>query len=130
LKIKSPNPVNVAQEFYEIMVKKPLVKEDQDEQTNNLNSPTTSSEDNAATLSQENSVTPLTRTQRIKERSDLPVEDDNPQRLLEFYHVILFCYLCGVGNIEPIVYTIPNSLDITEWQGNMNLIGHDSINPF
>jgi hypothetical protein len=34
----------------------------------------------------------------------------------KFTHVLHFCYLCSARKIEPIIYTMPGSNDITDWQ--------------
>jgi hypothetical protein len=127
LKQKLHDAMNVAQAFYEIATKID-VQEDQDtqnDQIENLTSPANGSEGNSSEseasvqLSQENSITPITRTCRAEDIHKTPLEDDNSKWLSEFYHIFQFCYLCAVGKIEPIIYTVPNAWDITEWKSNI-----------
>jgi hypothetical protein len=120
--------MNVAQAIYEIAMKKLDIQEDQDtqnDQIENLTSPNNGSDGNSSESksstqpSQENSITPITRTHRSEDKHEIPLEDNNSKWLSEFNHVFQFCYLCGLGKIEPIIYTVPNSWDITERKSNI-----------
>jgi len=65
----------------------------------------------------DDSVTPITRTRHSDERENFNQDfESNHHWLSEFHHVLQFCYLCEMGKIKPIIYTIPHSCDITEWQ--------------
>jgi hypothetical protein len=84
---------------------------------NDLTDDDSSSSDNTTTHSQKDSVTPITRTHCTENQSDSSKKKEvNSWWMTEYYHVIQLCYLFRVGNIEPIIYTRPNSSNIMKWQ--------------
>jgi hypothetical protein len=67
-------------------------------------------------------VAPVARTRRsIESTTKSHKADPLIPWLTDFMHVFHFCYLCSIGKIEPIIYTIPSSSDIIEWHESVEL---------
>lgn len=131
LALTSFDPENVAQAFYLTMCGN---TPDQDPNSHPLQTPgansssgddesTTSDQiNNTTTTPDEESITPVARNRRsIESTTNHHEADPLIPWLTDFTHVFHFCYLCSIGKIEPIIYTVPSSSDIIEWHESVEL---------
>ncbi len=124
LELNSHDPTSVAQAFFDTINNNhwqevpQLESENMSTPSNYSNDYESSKEDNNERMSMnDDSVTPITRPSHT---ASPPDNDQNQSELStwlqEFSHVLQFCYLCSMGKIEPIIYTIQTSQDIIDWK--------------
>ncbi len=117
LDLTSTDPISVATTFFQTMhdADIPLNMDTTDEQD-----PTTPTLDNNSSPdsrldSDTNDDAGSTQNDDTQNVADLPHSDRQHQFLAEFYHVLQFCFQCYKGKISPVLYTLDQSSNTSNW---------------
>jgi hypothetical protein len=124
LSLKQHDPINVAKAFNTVMTnnEKELILSPEDTENptspGNENRHEDSSQVDDSTLTIENdAIAPIRGVRHQPESEELSHQQEATHLWLEeFQHALYFCYLCEIGKMDPIIYSVQPSNDIIEWQ--------------
>jgi hypothetical protein len=124
LSLKQHDPINDAKAFHTVMMnnEKELILSPADTENptspDNENRHKDSSQVDDSTLTIENdAITPIRGVRHQPESEELSHQQEATHLWLEeFQHALYFCYLCEIGKMDPIIYSVQPSNDIIEWQ--------------
>jgi hypothetical protein len=117
LDLTSTDPISVATAFFHAMhdADIPLNMDTTDERD-----PTTPTLDNNSSPDSRLNLGTIddagsTQNDDTQNVADLPHSDRQHQFLAKFYHVLQFCSLCYKGKISPVLYTLDQSSNTSNW---------------
>jgi hypothetical protein len=136
MSLKSTDPLSVASAFFHVMLDFDTNSNSGDNGDHDISTPTLEetntpnssqgTDDNGETTNNEVSTSPATLGVPTVNDASRP---NKSQFLVDFYHMLQFCFLCYKGKIAPVLYTLDKSLEMTNWFNNIQTITFTSNKP-